>query len=115
MSFSVNEYSAIRCGIAGSCSRQLRAENLAARSGDHDEHGLGDRLRAAAVQLEANVELLHQEAREPMSVVLDVLRYADQIDLRSNAPFAHYETAETMLHTTIGYGSRYRYRTLCRA
>lgn len=76
------------------------------RRGDQGlgQDDLAARLLAAAAQLDANVQLLRTEAREPMTLVLDVLRSAERIDSEAGAPFSHYDSAFTMLDEAVSYG-----------
>ncbi|GAB3402877.1 hypothetical protein [Flindersiella endophytica] len=65
---------------------------------------LREPLRLAEVQLEASIALLQPAAMKPMTLVLDVLRNADQIDGSSGSPFAHYDSGGAILLEAVRYG-----------
>jgi hypothetical protein len=63
-----------------------------------------ERLLGARVLLEANSELLGPEARAPMRRVVDILGAVEDIEPGTNAPFAHYDSATTIVNETARYG-----------
>jgi hypothetical protein len=64
------------------------------------------RVNEATAQLEANIELLHPDAREPMRLVVDVVWRLQHIDAESGAEYAHYDFAWTILSEAIRYGRK---------
>jgi hypothetical protein len=63
-----------------------------------------ERMLSMRVLLEANAELLHPDAREPMRRVVDIFAAVEEIESANGAPFAHYDPAFKIVPETARYG-----------